>query len=114
MHELKEFSSTPSPATSHRDLTEEPSSDQLSVPGRDDTFRGPPKGLNISSDQIKFEVNEIIEDDKQVNKERHNWTKRQIIWLSVALTLFGLLCVAVGVAIVLLGYWIQFNSGMSK
>ena len=115
MHELKEFSSAPSKTTSHRDLTENPSREpSLSPATRTLTKKRRSKGHYISSEQIKFVVNEIIEDDKQVIIEIHKWTKRQIIGLSVAITLFGLLCVAVGVAIVLLGYWIQFSSGMSK
>ena len=112
----------PSPATSHRDLTfRGPSEGVKAAPSpstshRDLTFRGPSEGVkavNIS-DTIQFEVKCIMEDDKQINNKRNELTKRSIIGLSVAFTLFGLLCVAVGVAIVYLHHWIQFDSGMSK
>ena len=52
-----------------------------------------------------------MKDDKQVNDQRNKLTKRHIVGLSVALTLFG---VAVGGGIVYLYHWIHFDSGMSK
>ena len=81
--------------------------------GRDGTKKGISSGVNIR-DTIRFEVESVMSDDKQVNDKRNRLTKRHIIGLSVALALFGVLCVAVGVAIVYLNHWIQFDSGMSK
>lgn len=124
MLEMKEHepSSAPSPANSHCDLTfRRPSEGVKAAPSpatshRDLTFRGPSEGVKAVSlsDAIQFEVKSIIGDDQQINKQRNKLTNRSIIGLSVAITLFGLLCVAVGVAIVYLHHWIQFDSGMSK
>ena len=80
---------------------------------RNGTKKGFSSGVNIR-DTIRFELESVMSDDKQVNDKRNRLTKRHIIRLSVALALFGLLCVAVGVAMVYLNHWIQFDSGMSK
>lgn len=78
--------------------------------GRNGTTRGPSDAVDLR-DTIRFEVNTVMKDDKQVNDQRNKLTKRHIVGLSVALTLFG---VAVGGGIVYLCYWIHFDSGMSK
>ena len=82
-------------------------------PVRDGTKKDFPSGVNLR-DTIRFELESVMSDDKQVNDQRNKLTKRHIIGLSVALALFGILCVAVGVAIVYLHHWIQFDSGMSE
>ena len=60
---------------------------------------------------VRSAVKEEVEDDKKVNNQRNKLTKRHIIGLSVALAVFGLLCVGAGAY---LNYWIHVESGMSK
>ena len=97
MNKINEASPAPSPATRARNE-------------RDLTQRGNKENVNIR-DTIRFEMKDVMEDDKKLNDQRNRLTNRHIIVLSVFLTLFG---VAVGMGTLYLCYWINVDSGMSK
>ena len=68
----------------------------------------------LMRDTIRCAVKEEVEDDKKVNNQRNQLTKRKIIVLSVFLAVFIFLCVGAGAGVAYLSYWINFDSGMSK
>ena len=86
-----------------------------SSPIRNGTSRGGAVDAEaLLRETIRCAVKDEVEDDKKVNNQRNQLTKRRIIILSVALAVFGLLCVGAGACIAYLSYWIHFDSGMSK
>lgn len=85
-----------------------------STPCRNGTQNNATDTEALMRETIRVAVKEEVEDDKKVNNQRNKLTKRHIIGLSVALAVFGLLCVGAGAGIAYLSYWIHVDSGMSK